>query len=132
MKTYRYVTLDPTGNLTCLVLDPADPADEAALTRKLLEQCEQVAYLVPPVTSAEKVRDYVAKLHGMEGLPQARLVVPRLIDNAWSPREAIIALLARRPTSRLGYGMPPIVLNSRVDVDGGREKAISLTWVEAE
>ena len=49
MKTYRYVTLDPTGNLTCLVLDPADPADEAALTRKLLEQCEQVAYLVPPV-----------------------------------------------------------------------------------
>ncbi|MCR5565827.1 MAG: hypothetical protein K6F61_03175 [Clostridiales bacterium] len=48
MKNYRYVTLDPTGNLTCLVLDPADPSDEAALTRKLLEQCEQVAYLVPP------------------------------------------------------------------------------------
>ena len=25
MKTYRYVRLDPTGNITCLVLDPADP-----------------------------------------------------------------------------------------------------------
>ena len=48
MKTYRYVRLDPTGNLTCLVLDPADPADEAAVTKKLLSQCEQVAYLVPP------------------------------------------------------------------------------------
>ena len=48
MKSYRYVTLDPTGNLTCLVLDPADPADKAALTRKLLAQCEQVAYLMPP------------------------------------------------------------------------------------
>lgn len=73
-------------------------------------------YLVPPVTSAEKVRDYIARLRGMEGLPQARLVAPRLIDNAWSPREAIIALLTRRPTSRLGYGMPPIVLNSRMVV----------------
>ncbi len=49
MKNYRYVTLDPTGNLTCLVLDPVDPADEAAVTRQLLEECEQVAYLVPPV-----------------------------------------------------------------------------------
>ena len=48
MNTYRYVTLDPTGNLTCLVLDAVDPADEADLTRKLLEQCEQVAYLKPP------------------------------------------------------------------------------------
>ena len=48
MKTYRYVTLDPTGNLTCLVLDPVEPGDEAALTRTLLEQCEQVAYLEPP------------------------------------------------------------------------------------
>ena len=48
MKTYRYVTLDPTGNLTCLVTDPVDPADEQTLTRKLLEQCEQVAYLMPP------------------------------------------------------------------------------------
>ena len=48
MSTYHYVTLDPTGNLTCLVTDPVDPADQQILTRKLLEQCEQVAYLVPP------------------------------------------------------------------------------------
>ena len=48
MKTYRYVTLDPTGNLTCLVLDPAEPGDEAALVRELLKQCEQVAFLEPP------------------------------------------------------------------------------------
>ena len=38
MTGYRYVLLDPTGNLTCLVLDPVDPADEADLTRILLEQ----------------------------------------------------------------------------------------------
>ena len=76
-------------------------------------------YLVPLVTSAEKVRDYVAKLHDMEGLPQARLVVPRLIDNAWSPREALIALFVRRQVGRLGYGMPPIELNARQVTSGG-------------
>ena len=48
MKTYRYVTLDPTGNLTCLVLDPVEKPDEAEVTRTLLARCEQVAYLAPP------------------------------------------------------------------------------------
>ena len=48
MKTYRYVKLDPTGNITCLVLDPTEPQDEKAVTRKLLEECEQVAYLEAP------------------------------------------------------------------------------------
>ena len=49
MKSYRYVILDPTGNLTALVTEPADKADEAELTRALLEKSEQVAYLEPPV-----------------------------------------------------------------------------------
>ena len=48
MKTYRYVRLDPTGNITCLVLDPADHGDEKNLTRELLKECEQVAYLEKP------------------------------------------------------------------------------------
>ena len=51
MKSYRYVLLDPTGNLTALVLDPADPADERLLTGELLKQSEQVAYLEPPKKS---------------------------------------------------------------------------------
>ena len=49
MKSYRYVLLDPTGNLTALVLEPVEPADEAKATRALLAQCEQVAYLTSPV-----------------------------------------------------------------------------------
>ena len=48
MKTFRYVTLDPTGNITCLVLDPANGAEKETLTRKLMEECEQVAYLEAP------------------------------------------------------------------------------------
>ena len=48
MKEIRYVLLDPTGNLTCLVLDPVRKEEEAALTKGLLSLCEQVAYLEPP------------------------------------------------------------------------------------
>ena len=48
MSVYRYVKLDPTGNTTCLVLDQVNPEEENALTRKLLRQCEQVAYLQAP------------------------------------------------------------------------------------
>ena len=49
MREIRYVTLDPTGNLTCLVLDPVTAEEETVLTQGLLSRCEQVAYLEPPV-----------------------------------------------------------------------------------
>lgn len=48
MKACRCVILDPTGNLTALVLDPVAPDIEAFLTGKLLKESEQVAYLEPP------------------------------------------------------------------------------------
>ena len=48
MRTYQYVILDPTGNLTALVTDPVNPEDEKSLTRELLKQSEQVAYLEAP------------------------------------------------------------------------------------
>ena len=48
MKSYRYVLLDPTGNITALVLDQADPYDERRITRELLKRSEQVAYLEAP------------------------------------------------------------------------------------
>ena len=48
MRDYQYVILDPTGNLTALVTEPAEKADEPELTRRLLAESEQVAYLEPP------------------------------------------------------------------------------------
>ena len=49
MSPCRYVILDPTGNLTALVLDPVAPKAEASLTEALLKFSEQVAYLEPPI-----------------------------------------------------------------------------------
>lgn len=47
MNGYRYVILDPTGNLTALVLDPVPPEQQAEVTRELLRVSEQVAFLHP-------------------------------------------------------------------------------------
>ena len=44
MRAYRYVTLDPTGNITCLVLDPAGAEEKARLTRRLLQECDLFAF----------------------------------------------------------------------------------------
>ena len=49
MSEYRYVRMDPTGNITCLVLDSVKPEEEPRVTRALLAECEQVAYLETPV-----------------------------------------------------------------------------------
>lgn len=46
-KEIRYVLLDPTGNLTCLVLDPADSRERETVTARLMDRCEQVGYLMP-------------------------------------------------------------------------------------
>ncbi len=56
MTDYRYVTLDPTGNLTTLVLDPVPPEERPEVTASLLPSCEQVGYLVPPLSSGSAAR----------------------------------------------------------------------------
>ncbi len=45
MNKIRYVLLDPTGNLTCLVTDPVPPGMRSAVTDTLMDRCEQVGYL---------------------------------------------------------------------------------------
>ncbi len=56
MRDTRYVRLDPTGNITCLVLDPVLPAEEAEITRRLMAECEQVAYLEAPASPEARGR----------------------------------------------------------------------------
>lgn len=43
----KYVTLDPTGNITCLVLSPVAVKDRPRVTARLMDRCEQVGYLLP-------------------------------------------------------------------------------------
>ena len=52
----RYVTLSPTGNTTCLVLDPVPPEARPAVTAALMRRCEQVGYLQSPSSPAAAAR----------------------------------------------------------------------------
>lgn len=56
MSEIRYVTLDPTGNTTCLVLDPIPLSERPAVTEKLMTECEQVGYLVPAGSPGAEAR----------------------------------------------------------------------------
>ena len=60
----RYVTLDPTGNLTCLVLDPVAAKARDRVTDALMNRCEQVGYLEAPRNYPEMAR---ARLQMMGG-----------------------------------------------------------------
>ena len=60
----RYVTLNPTGNLTCLVLDPVAEEERARVTAELMRRCEQVGYLEVPGRFSRQAR---ARLQMMGG-----------------------------------------------------------------
>ncbi len=45
MKTYRWVRLDPTGNITALVLSPVPEPERSSVTAALLKHSEQVGYI---------------------------------------------------------------------------------------
>ena len=52
----RYVTLNPAGNLTCLVLDPVPAEERGRVTVTLMNRCEQVGYLETPRIFPEYAR----------------------------------------------------------------------------
>ena len=68
---------------------------------------------VPPVTSVERIRSYHARYGRRNGTALCAHNLTSARDNAWSPMEAIIALLALLPPDEQGYGLGQISLNVR-------------------
>ena len=83
----------------------------------------EVTYFIDPVTSVDRIRQFLDKADRIRGLRQSRRVAEWLLDNAWSPREAIVALLMRLPKEWLGYGFGDIKLNRRVSLDENHQLA---------
>lgn len=54
MKAIRYVTMNPTGNLTCLVLDEVPETERPGVTAALMGRCEQVGYLGPAAQAGNR------------------------------------------------------------------------------
>ena len=68
---------------------------------------------VPPVTSIERIRSYLERYGRRNGSVLCAHNLASARDNAWSPMEAIIALLALLPPNEQGYGLSQISLNVR-------------------
>ncbi len=77
-----------------------------------------VTYGVEPATSIEKLRGFMDELTYVRGKDQARHTLDLLVENAWSPMEAIVAALCLLPCEELGYDLWPLELNSRVSTAG--------------
>lgn len=73
----------------------------------------EVTYGIEPVTSVEKIGRFVDKLGRRRSALPVRHHLSYAADNAWSPMEAIVALMARLPVHELGYELGSITLNVR-------------------
>ena len=93
--------------------DPANPRDG------------DVTYFLDPATSTHRIRHFLDKTKRAPGLIQSRIVANWLLDNAWSPREAIVALFMHLPPDQLGYGFDGITLNRRVSMGENHQLAES-------
>ena len=74
-----------------------------------------VAYGLEPLTSADKIRAFIASCKSVRDLAYAAERAQYVMDNAWSPMEAILATVMRLPYGEFGYDLGPLVLNGRVD-----------------
>ena len=138
MKNYRYVLLDPTGNLTCLVTDPVPPDMRGAVTDMLMDRCEQVGYLTRAGTmprlemmggefcgnAAMACAAYLAEKAGAVG----KTAVPLSVSGASEAVECVV-----RPLSPgLWEGrvkMPPVRECRPVDLGGRKAYLVSMEGI---
>lgn len=73
----------------------------------------EVTYGVEPVTSVARIEKYLDSVGRRESVLIARHNLCHVADNAWSPMEAVVALMARLPSYELGYGFGGVNLNVR-------------------
>ena len=73
----------------------------------------EVVYDLPPATSVERIGAYLELLGDRPGAIMARHSLSHVADNAWSPMEAIVALMACLRPDELGYGLGRVRLNAR-------------------
>ena len=84
-----------------------------------------VTFGVKPVTTAKKIRAYLANANNVAGLEQSLRVAEWLMDEAWSPQESIVDALARMPLHELGYELGELRLNPRVVAGGDAELLVA-------
>ena len=126
MRDYQYVILDPTGNLTALVTEPAEKADEPELTRRLLAESEQVAYLEPPERPEAVAR---IRLMGGEFCGNAAMAAA-----AWLVRDELAEGETKTLLLEVSGAADPVLCSVRKTAEGweGAVEMPGATEIEAE
>ena len=138
MNKFRYVLLDPTGNLTCLVTDPVPEGTRRAVTDLLMDRCEQVGYLtltgeVPRLemmggefcgNAAMACAAYLAEKAGAKG----ETAVPLSVSGA----ESTVKCTVRSLSPGLWMGrvmMPPVHGYRPMDLGGRKAVLVSMEGI---
>lgn len=74
---------------------------------------DEAVYGIPPVTTVEKIGRYLDSCGRRRSVTMARHNLKFVADNAWSPMEAIVALMASLPSYEDGYELGSTLLNVR-------------------
>ena len=73
----------------------------------------EATYDIAPATTTEKISRYFDACGRRESVLIARRNLRRVADNAWSPMEAVVSLMARLPAHEDGYELGEVSLNVR-------------------
>ena len=74
-----------------------------------------ITFGIEPATTVGRIAAFIDACRNVRGLDSARRTLRNVADNAWSPTESLLAVLAVLPTPCLGYGIGRILLNVRHD-----------------
>ena len=73
----------------------------------------EITYDVAPVTTVERISRYLSACGRRTSVTLARHNSRPVANNAWSPMEAIVALMTCLPSDEDGYGLGTVALNVR-------------------
>ena len=81
---------------------------------------------LPAATTVKRLEKYLADFKGARGLRKARMALQYVCDHAASAPEAVLATMFGLDPAEGGYGLGPMVLNDRVELDDAG------SWVKAK
>jgi hypothetical protein len=76
---------------------------------------------IPAATSTEKIARFLKDAEKVPGRGKATAALAYLADHALSAPEALLATVFSLPAQESGYGMGPVTLNQRIEVEGAQE-----------
>ena len=132
----------PTPELCFALLGKQEPLP--SLMRLGMELCghyrkaaDGTRYFRDPLVTAERLNSYLEELPSIRGIRGARAAASYVLDDSYSPRESVIALMCTLPTRVGGYQLPkptmnmPLSLNDDAQlIAGQRHAAGDLYWEE--